>query len=144
MRYGKPFVMRLSLTNAGAFLDNLDVYAYVERASDGAMFNFHLWEADPGNANIWAEPGSLPPDLTELRGKLEAFKIGTLPLYYRREWNFPSNQEQEDVKHFHVLYWSPTLGYIAAEEVIYHPASMAFNVYQAEPFRQGEIRVVTS
>lgn len=143
MRYGKDFVMRLTLANAGAFLDNLDVYAFVERSSDSALFNFHVWTTNPGSPDVWALPGSLPADTTELRGKLEAFKVGTLPLYYRLDWTFPSNTEQENVQVFHILYWSPTLGYIATEEIIYHPATMSFNVYQAEPYRQGEIAVVS-
>ena len=144
MRYGHSFIMRVTPTNAGAFLDNLDIYAFVERSSDNAMFNFSIFSTSPGSANVWAAPGSLPVDLTALRGKMEAFKLGTLPLYYRREWTFPSNLEQEAVQIFNVLYWSPTLGYIASEEVVFHPATMSFNVYQAEPYRQGEVEVVES
>ena len=144
MRYGYSFIMRATPTNAGTFLDNLDIYAFVERASDGAMFNFQVYAANPSNPSAWAAPGSLPVDLTELRGKLEAFKLGTLALYYRRAWTFPSNQEKDTINIFHVLYWSPTLGYIGTEEVIYHPATMSFNVYQAEPYRQGEVEVIES
>ena len=143
-RYGLKFIMRVAVMNAGTFLDGHQVYAYVERNADGAFFNFYAYAADPGSSDVWALPGAFPADLTELRGELELLKIGALPLYYRREWTFPNNVEQAVVQVFHVTYWSPTLGHIAAEEVVFHPASMSFNVYQAEPFAQGAIRVTPS
>lgn len=143
-RYGQTFVMRVTVANAGAFLDGHQVYAYVERSSDGAFFNFSVFLNDPGSSDVWALPGSFPVDLTELRGELTVFKIGALPLYYRREWTFPNNVEQAAVQVFHVVYWSPTLGHIAAEEVVFHPATMSFNIYQAEPFAQGTVRVTPS
>ena len=143
-RYGLKFVMRVTVANAGVFLEGHQVYAYVERSADGAFFNFNLYATDPGSADVWALPGSFPADLTELRGELDLSKIGALPLYYRREWTFPSNVEQAGLQVFHVTYWSPTLGHIAAEEVVFHPASLSFNVYQAEPFAQGAIRVTPS
>lgn len=141
-RYGQRFVMRVTVTNAGAFLEGHQVYAYVERSSDGAFFNFEVYDHDPSSTDVWALPGSFPSDLTELRGELTLFKIGALPLYYRREWTFPNNVEQAAVQTFQITYWSPTLGFIGAEELIFHPATMSFNVYEAEPLAQGSVRVI--
>ena len=97
--------MRVTVANAGLFLQGHQVYAYVERSSDGAFFNFHVYESDTGSADVWALPSAFPVNLDELRGELTIFKIGSLPLYYRREWTFPNNIEQSAIQDFQITYW---------------------------------------
>jgi len=144
VRWGTPWRMTVSLMREGVFQDGREVYAYVIRSSDGAFFNFTEYANDPNSSNIWAQRGSLPTDLTQLRGQLTQFSLGSIPLFYERQWNFPENRSGNvDVESYQIIYYNPgEFGLIDSELINYVPASVSYQAVEARPVTQNDITAV--
>jgi len=144
-RLGTKYTMQVVPAYGGLFLSGETVYAVVRRHSDGAMFNFKIYNTNPSDSNVWALPGAFPVDLTELQGQLTEFKIGATSLAYMRDWTFPENDATDNVDPilFTIWYVSPgTLGLIGVETVAFIPRSLSFNAYYATPMDQANISVL--
>ena len=141
-RFGLSYTMQVVPVYGGIFISGEQIYSLVRRHEDGAMFNFKVFDTNPTSLSVWAAPGSLPADLTELQGILTEFKIGTTSFAYVRDWTFPGNVDTENAepKIFTIWYYSPgTLGHIGVETVAFIPRSMTFNTYYAAPLDRAQI-----
>ena len=143
-RLGQPYLLQCVPIYGGQFMTGKQVYAYIRRNSDQAIFNFYAYTNDP-SGTVWVGGTTgqpLPGDLTQLRGLLTEFSIGTdIHLAYSREWNFPENKDADDAipKIYTVWYYSPgSLGIIGVEEVVFMPKTLSFNAYYASPVSEGQ------
>lgn len=143
-RLGQTYLLQCCPIYGGQFMSGKQIYAYILRNSDQALFNFTSYINDPtGTVWVGGTTGqSLPSDLTQLRGLLTEIKIGIdISLSYQRQWNFPENKDADDAipKIYTIWYYSPgSLGIVGTEEVVFIPKTLSFNAYYASPLSQGQ------
>ena len=145
-RLGQTYMLQVIPIDAlGAFLSGLQIYAYVQRNSDQAMFNFAVYNSDPsGQVWVGGQTGNPIPSYPDLAGELPEFKLDTISLAYQESWNFPENKDTEDSdpQVYTIWYYSPgSLGLIGSEQVVFMPKALSFNAYYASPVSEGQFTV---